>query len=274
MNYIKLTYTVSPVVPGNEILMAHLSEAGFESFVESDTGFEAFVPEADFNEVLLPVESEFEGIQFEFTKEEIEQKNWNEEWEKSFSPVMVDDKCCIRADFHPPCGNVKLEVIITPKMSFGTGHHDTTWLMVKHLFETDLKKKSFLDMGCGTGVLAIVASKLGADPVLGIDIDEWSIENAKENCLLNAVNNIEILLGDASLLGEQKFDVIAANINRNVLLRDIPVYSSVMNAGGTLLLSGFFESDFEVLKGKAESCGLRFAEEEVRNGWGMLKFMC
>ena len=272
MNYIKFSFNVFPVVPGNEILIAYLGEIGFDSFSETNNGFDAFVKEEELIRKDLPSESDFEGIKFSYAEEVIEQKNWNEEWEKSFSPVVVEDKCCIRASFHPPCNNVKVEVIITPKMSFGTGHHDTTWLMTKNLFEIDLKNKNVLDMGCGTGVLAIVAKKLGAAKVIGIDIDEWSIENAIENCQINNENDIHIFKGDATSIGKENFDVILANINRNVLLADIPTYSKALNKNGLLLLSGFFESDFQTLIEKCASVNLKLQKQEVRNGWGVLVF--
>lgn len=272
MNYIKFTFEVKPAEPGCDVLIAYLGEQGFESFVEIEGGFEAFIKEDELVRSELPAQKDFEGFTFDYTEEKIEQRNWNEEWEKSFSPVCVEDKICVRASFHPQPQNVHLDILITPKMSFGTGHHDTTWLMLKNLYDLDVKDKTLLDMGCGTAVLAIAAKKLGAKHVVGIDIDEWSIENAIENCEVNAVPEIQIIKGDAKLLGAEKFDVILANINRNVLLADIPVYVSVLNAGGKLLLSGFFENDFPALIKKCEESGLKKMKEEVRSGWGMLAF--
>jgi ribosomal protein L11 methyltransferase len=272
MNYIKFSFEVSPAQPGNEVLISYLAENGFESFIESESGFEAFIKEEEFVRENLPEEKDFVEIKFSYTEEIIPQKNWNEEWENSFDPVCVEDKICVRASFHPKNKNVKLDIVITPKMSFGTGHHDTTWLMLKNLYDLDLNNKSVLDMGCGTAVLAIAAKKLGAKNVVGIDIDEWSIENANENCEVNGVSAIKIFKGDASLLGNEKYDVILANINRNVLLADISKYTSVLNEGGSLLLSGFFESDFPSLTQECESNKLKKEKEEVRNGWGFLQF--
>ena len=270
MEYLKFSFSVDPVIPGNEVLIAYLGDMGFESFTENEKGFEAFIQKNDFKNEMLPVINEFEGLYFSIVREDIPSQNWNTEWEKNFSPVEVEDKILIRAPFHPKSSTSALEIVIMPKMSFGTGHHDTTWLMCRNIFQLKLSGKSFLDMGCGTGVLAILGKKLGAERVLGIDIDDWSIENAKENCEVNEVSEIEILKGDSSLLVTEKFDVIAANINRNVLMNDIPVYSSVLNNSGTLLLSGFFETDFTKLISLAENKGLELVKSESRNSWGIL----
>jgi ribosomal protein L11 methyltransferase len=272
MNYIKFSYHVEPVHPGSDVLIALLGEIGFESFEDNENGFEAFIADEELKRELLPVPGDVEGFTFSWSEERLEQKNWNEEWEKNFSPVCVEDKCCIRAPFHPKQKGIELDVVIMPKMSFGTGHHDTTRLMVKNLLDLDLNGKSVLDMGCGTGVLAIVAKKRGAAGVLGIDIDDWSVENANENTATNGVAEIEIRKGDAGALGEEKFDVIAANINRNVLLKDIPVYVSVLNEGGFLLLSGFFESDFGSLISRCGEFSLNLIKSESSNNWGMLAF--
>ncbi|MBC7862686.1 MAG: 50S ribosomal protein L11 methyltransferase [Bacteroidia bacterium] len=272
MNYIKFSFIVEPVQPGSDVLIALLGENGFESFSEAENGFDAFVQESELDRNTLPQEKDVEGFSFTYTEEKQEQKNWNAEWEKSFSPVFVEDYCCIRAPFHEKPNGFRLDILITPKMSFGTGHHDTTRLMTKNLFETEVQSKTVLDMGCGTAVLAIVAKKLGAKKVVGIDIDDWSVENGKENCDVNGVGEIEILKGDASLLGTEKFDLILANINRNVLLKDIPVYASVLNPKGKLMLSGFFESDFDQLINRCAEFSLNLIKKETSNTWGILVF--
>lgn len=272
MSYICFNFVVEPVQPGSDVLIALLGDNGFESFTDTENGFNAFVQEGNLNRIDIPTKNQIQGFTFSFTEEIQEQKNWNEEWEKNFSPVLIEDKCCIRASFHNPTKGVEMDVIITPKMSFGTGHHDTTWLMVKNLFEAEVIDKDVLDMGCGTGVLAIIAKKLQAKNVVGIDIDDWSIENAKENCEINNTSEIKIIKGNVSLLGSNKFDVILANINRNVLLKDIETYSSVLNLNGQLLLSGFFESDFELIINRCKEFCLALTKKESKNGWGILHF--
>ena len=271
MEYLKFTFSVEPIVPGNEILIAYLGEKGFESFIENEKGFEAFISKPDFFEAMLPSPDEFQEIIFSFQNELIPHNNWNAEWEKNFTPVYVEDKVCIRAPFHEVPEARVIDLIITPKMSFGTGHHDTTWLMCRKIFGMDLNGKSVLDMGCGTGVLAILAKKKGASRVLAIDIDKWSIENSAENCEVNAVKDIEVIKGDSRLLSSEKFDLIVANINRNVLTADIPVYASVLKSNGKILLSGFFETDFTKLISVAEMQKLDLVSTEVRNTWGLIE---
>jgi ribosomal protein L11 methyltransferase len=271
MEYLKFTFSVNPIEPGNEVLIAHLGEVGFESFVENENGFDAFIPKSQFLEEFIPKKDSFEGISFSFVQELIPTANWNEEWEKNFSPVFVEDKLCIRAPFHNvPTAGV-LDIVIMPKMSFGTGHHDTTWMMSKRIFESEIKGKSFLDMGCGTGVLAILAQKLGAIGIHAIDIDEWSITNTIENCEVNYCTEIKIEKGDAGILESNKFDFIAANINRNVLLKDIPAYTTSLKSNGKLIMSGFFETDFDKLIEAANKAGLQLISTDSKNGWGLIE---
>ena len=220
-DYLQYRFYVNPVNPGNEILIAILGEQGFESFEENNDGFAAFIKSDELQNTQLLIPDSIEGIEFSFTKTIIPKQNWNETWEKNFHPVDVEGLICIRAHFHAPPPSGTLDIVITPKMSFGTGHHDTTWLMSRYLFDESLNGKRVLDMGCGTAVLAIIAAKKGAKTVMGIDIDEWSIDNAIENCKLNKESGILIKKGDAGTLGNEKFEIILANINRNVLLRDI-----------------------------------------------------
>lgn len=271
MNYYCFHFTVEPLQPGSDVLVALLGELGFDSFENTASGFDAFVPENLFDEQAVAGLGEFD-FTYTYTFEKIAQQNWNEEWEKNFSPVYVDDKCCIRAAFHPQPSNVQQDIVITPKMSFGTGHHDTTWLMSEALFFLDLKNKSVLDMGCGTGVLAILAKKLGAGRTVAIDIDEWSYENTLENCVMNACPDIVVKQGDKSLLPGEHFDVILANINRNILLADMDTYVSCLDKGGRILFSGFFENDIPELEKKALSLGLKKENAKVRNNWAMLVF--
>lgn len=274
MNYIQFSAKVFPLVMGREILVAELAEIGFESFVDTEGGVEAYIQEADFNEkdiqqISLLSNSEFK---IEYTINKIPQQNWNEEWEKSFEPIFVDGKCMIRAPFHEkPSGEI-VDIIIEPKMSFGTGHHETTHLIVSCLLNLDLTNKTVLDMGCGTGILAILAKKRNCGKVLAIDNDEWAYTNSVENCERNNVD-IEVVLGDAEQIKTNKFDVIIANINRNILLRDMHLYVDALNLNGLLLLSGFFSVDKEVLTSEANKLGLKSFIENTKNEWTMLGFV-
>lgn len=271
MNYIQYTFTVSPPEPGSDILIALLADMGFESFSASDTGFEAYVQEECDNEAEIRL-LQFDDFTVSYTRNLIPKTNWNEEWEKNFTPVYVDDLVCIRANFHTKSETAKYDIVITPKMSFGTGHHDTTWLMSKTMFTIDLKNKSVLDMGCGTGILAILARQMGASPVLGIDIDDWSIENSVENAEVNNTADISFRKGDASLLtATPTFDVILANINKNVLKKDMPVYYAALKQKGVLLLSGFFMADVEELRQVAHDAGFGFEASFNRHEWAVIK---
>jgi len=198
-------------------------------------------------------------------------KNWNEVWESDFKPIVVDERCAVRADFHEPIA-VDYELIITPKMSFGTGHHQTTYMMLQHILDLDLKGTSVLDMGCGTGVLAILAVKKGAHTADAIDIEPWCFENTKENALLNVCKNIQVYEGDSRLLDGKKYDLIIANINKNVLLHDIPTYASCLHANGTLLLSGFYAADLEDISRVCTSADLEYISHLERAHWVAVKF--
>ncbi|MCW9041202.1 MAG: 50S ribosomal protein L11 methyltransferase [Flavobacteriales bacterium] len=274
MNYIQFLAKVSPLVMGREILIAELAEIGFESFVDTEDGFEAYIQETDFDESNIEQISLLSNEEFkiDYTINEIAQQNWNEQWEKSFDPIFVDEKCMIRAPFHEkPTDNV-IDIIIEPKMSFGTGHHETTHLIVSRLLNLDLNDKSVLDIGCGTGILAILAKKRNCGKVLAIDNDEWAYTNSVENCERNNVD-IEVILGDANQIKTNKFDVIIANINRNILLRDMHFYADALNINGLLLLSGFFSIDKEVLTEEANKIGMTLIFENTKNEWTMLEFV-
>ena len=271
MNYFVFRFIINPVLPGTDVLTALLGELPFESFVSTEQGLDAFIKEEDFNDDLLNDLPELD-FTYSFTIEKIQQQNWNAQWESNFNPVLVEDKCIIRASFHEAPQSGIMDIIIDPKMSFGTGHHDTTWLMSRELFALDLKNKSVLDMGCGTGVLAIIAKKLGANTVSGIDIDEWSIENSRENAQVNNCTEILFEKGNASLLSNKKYDIILANINRNVLLNDLETYYNCLCNNGVLLLSGFFENDFNELNQKALSLHYTFEKKESKNNWCLLNY--
>lgn len=271
MSYLGYHFKVEPPQPGSEILTALIADFGFDSFDTNPGGFTAYIKEDDAGIIDLS-DLTFDDFTYSFRVEKIAAVNWNAEWEKNFEPVHVADLLNIRAPFHPKDTAFRNEIIITPKMSFGTGHHQTTRLMCAELFVTELTGKRVLDMGCGTGILAILASQLGATDVLGIDIDEWSVENSIENCAMNGCPGIVIKKGDASLLSdEQPFDVILANINKNILKTDLPVYSQRLKKNGKLFLSGFFTTDVPELKEVAEANGLRYELHRNENEWAMVR---
>lgn len=274
MPHIVVHVQVSPPDPGRDILVAQLSELGYEGFLETDSGLDAYVPQADFDADAL--ESLFDmlgkhGLSIDHTRSVQEDHNWNEEWEKNFDPVEVEDLCRIRAPFHASIGGFRQELIIMPKMSFGTGHHSTTWMMVKLMMEQGVQSP-LLDMGCGTSVLAILARKLGATGVTAIDIDEWAYTNSLENVEMNAAGPVEVLQGDATLLAGRHFSTILANINRNVLLADIEVYARCMSAGGTLFLSGFYLHDLPDIQTCAEAHGFSFTRSLEKQDWSAALF--
>jgi ribosomal protein L11 methyltransferase len=259
-----------------ELLIAELGLLGFESFVEQEMGLEAYIPESDWSKDLLSqvyvLQHNSDAIELDIKK--IAQENWNQTWEDSFSPIIVDDSIQVRAGFHPE-KDFRYDIVITPKMSFGTGHHETTHMMLSHLLNMDLEGKNVLDMGCGTGILAIFSAMKGASSVDAIDIDTWCFENTEENAKTNTVDRVvNAFEGDASLLKDQKYDLIIANINRNILLSDIPVYAKCLSFEGELLLSGFYKEDFEQIKDKCISNSLILEEDDVleRNNWMGLKF--
>ena len=273
MNYIEVNFKLNPVQPYAEILTAELSELPFDSFVETEEGLLAYIPVKDFNE------NDLKSLDFiqqntaevKYSIKEIETENWNEKWESNFPPVYVNDKCTIRAPFHVKQEGIAYDILVSPKMAFGTGHHQTTAQVANRLFSIDLKNKSLLDMGCGTAILAIIAQKLGAHPITAIDIDEWATKNAVENCSINQCDNIEIQTGDATLLNGRKFDVIIANINRNILLQDMKQYAACLNYNGILLLSGFYEEDIPALLEEAAKYNLSETHRATRDIWSILE---
>jgi ribosomal protein L11 methyltransferase len=272
MAYLVYTFKVQPPQPGTEILIAHLAELGFESFESNEDGFKAYAKEESVK-AFLPVDYSFEDFNYSFKIEKLEKSNWNEEWEKNFEPVKVGQSLIIRAPFHESDKKFAHEIVIMPKMSFGTGHHQTTRLMCAGMLETDFKNKKVLDMGCGTGILAILAMQLGAREVLGIDIDEWSVNNSVENCKMNGYPEIRILKGDAQTLqSEHKFDCVLANINKNILKADLPEYGKHMNPGAIIFLSGFFITDQDELKEVASNSGLDFLKISSEQEWACLLF--
>ncbi len=272
--YIGYHFTISPLELGSEILIAELGEKAFESFIETETGVSAFVQKNQWDEKILEDIQILDNPEFkiEYTFEEIEQVNWNEEWEKNFEPIDVDGKCHVRAPFHEKT-DAEFDIVIEPKMSFGTGHHETTHMMIQHLLETDLVGKKTLDMGCGTAILAILAEMKGAQPIDAIDIDNWCYLNSIENAERNNCKHISVYEGDVSLLVGKKYDVIIANINRNILLNDMQQYVASLNENGILFLSGFYTEDIPVISESCTSKGLTYVKQFERNNWVALKFV-
>ncbi len=272
-SYIGYTFTVAPLQPASEILIAELAELGFESFVETEEGIEAYIQEKDWKEDILNDVFILSNQTFKisYTFKNIEQVNWNKEWESNFQPITVDDICTVRAPFHE-LPTTTYDIVIEPKMSFGTGHHATTHMMIQHLLELDLKGKNVLDMGCGTAVLGILAEKRGAKSVDAIDIDNWCYLNSVENADRNDCKVISVFEGGAELLVNQTYDIIIANINRNILLQDMQAYTARLSDKGTLLLSGFYEADIDVLDQEVKKSGLTLSNKKVKNKWVGLRY--
>ncbi|GAA4884528.1 50S ribosomal protein L11 methyltransferase [Flaviramulus aquimarinus] len=260
--------------PGVEILIAELGYAGFESFVENEDGVTAYIQKEDWQDNILENIQILNSGEFKitFNFSEIEQTNWNEAWEKNFNPIVVDNVCAVRAPFHDKF-DTKYDIIIEPKMSFGTGHHETTHMMIQHILKNDLNGKSVLDMGCGTGVLAILAELKGARPIDAVDYDNWCYLNSLENVTRNNCAHITVIEGDANVLKDKKYDVIIANINRNILLQDMASYISCLNENGMLFLSGFYNDDISLIQTECEKHLLKFEEKLERNNWVSLKFL-
>jgi len=272
-SYIGYHFTIEPKELGSEILIAELGEKAFESFTETETGIDAFVQKDLWDDTILDdvYILQSEEFKIDYTYEEIEQVNWNEEWEKNFEPIEVDGKCHVRAPFHPKT-EAEFDIVIEPKMSFGTGHHETTHMMIQHLLEMDVKGLKTLDMGCGTAILAILAEMKGAQPIDAIDIDNWCYLNSIENAERNNCKHISVYEGDAGLLVGKKYDIIIANINRNILLNDMQTYVNCLNENGLLFLSGFYTEDIPVISESCLSKGLTYEKQFERNNWVALKF--
>ena len=271
MGYIEVCYKLEPLLPAREILYVELGDRGFEAFEDKQDGVRAYIKKEQFSKSLLKDLSinRIQGQKIEFDIITIANQNWNAVWESNFNPIVINSNCIIRAPFHP-APTLEYDIIISPQMSFGTGHHETTFLMSKELFSLDLKSVDLLDMGSGTGVLGILAEKLGAKYVKAIDIEEGAFLNTIDNCKLNNTNNIIVEKGDSKLLVDSLFDVILANINKNILLQDISVYSNCMKLGGKLLLSGFFTTDIDELRKAASNNGLKFVKTNEKNNWAMI----
>ena len=279
MKYFEVTFTTSPCnETANDVVSALAGEIGFESFVEWENGVQAYIQQSLFDEEALKsmvAEFPLPDTKIEYTLVEAEDKDWNEEWEKNFfQPIVIGDRCCIHSTFHKDTPQTEYEILINPQMAFGTGHHETTSSIISELLEADLQGKSVLDMGCGTSILAILASMRGAGPITAIDIDDWCVNNSRDNIALNGIGNITVEWGDANLLkGREPFDVIIANINRNILLADMAQYAACMHSGSELYMSGFYVQDIPVIQEKAESLGMEFIHHREKNNWAAVKFI-
>lgn len=274
ITYLGYHFKVEPKELGSEILVAELGEKPFESFIETENGVNAYIQKALWTEDVLEDIFILNSPEFtvSYTIEEIEQVNWNEEWEKNFEAIDVDGICHVRAPFHEKT-DAQYDIVIEPKMSFGTGHHETTHMMIQHILENDFEGKKTLDMGCGTAILAILAEMKGAQPTDAIDIDNWCYLNSIENAERNNCKHISVYEGDASLLEGKKYDIIIANINRNILLNDMQQYVDCLNENGTLFLSGFYEEDILAIDASCTEKGLTYVKKHQRNNWVALKYV-
>ena len=272
MDYAELRFDNIAGEDEKSLLTAWLLDKGFESFVEEEDTLLAYIGLQDMDEAWLEAQDMPVAANTKVSWKTIREQNWNETWERSYEPVRIGQRCIIRAPFHDAGTNYEFEIVIEPKMSFGTAHHDTTALMIEHMLEMDITGSSVLDMGCGTAVLAILACMSGAVQVMAVDNDRWAYENALENVSRNDCGQVDVKEGDASLLQGRKFDIILANINRNVLIEDIPVYAGALNKGGILLLSGFYHDDLQQIVERAEAHGLFIADSVTRNDWVAAKF--
>ena len=271
--YIEYNFTVTPKEPATEILIAELGNVGFESFIENENGVIAYIQKVSWNDSILDSIFVLNSNEFliDYIKSEVAQTNWNAEWEKNFEAIHVDNLVSIRAPFHKN-PHLKYDIVIEPKMSFGTGHHETTHMMIQHLLNLNLDNKKVLDMGCGTGILAIFAEMKGANPTDAIDIDNWCYLNSLENIGRNNCQFISVFEGDSSLLINKKYDVIIANINRNILLADMKTYTNSLNHNGVLLLSGFYKEDILVINQEVSKFNLKLETTIERNNWVALKY--
>ena len=273
MNYKKVTITLTPYSEtAIDILTAQMGEIGFDSFEETDNGVIGYAMENNFDaDKLTGLTPLIDNIKMQYTIDTIPDEDWNKEWEENyFKPIVIGGKCRIRSPFHETDKNIPYEIIINPQMSFGTGYHETTTMMIEYLLEKEIANKDVLDMGCGTGILGIMASMRGAKTVDCIDIDEWCYKNTIANAQLNNRTNITTIHGGAEVLSNKHYDIIIANINRNILIENLAKYATVLKKGGTMMLSGFYTADSEAIVAEAKRLGLRLVETKVMNDWNGL----
>jgi ribosomal protein L11 methyltransferase len=276
MQYIQVTFSFNAIEDfQQDLLIAELADIGFNTFEDAEHGFSAFIDAVAFNEqalkdCLIQFEEQFD---YTYTVTEIAAENWNETWEKNFEPLIIEDQCYVRATFHQARPEYPYEIVIDPKMAFGTGHHQTTTMMMQYILQTDFTGKSVLDMGCGTGILAILASKRGAQSLLAIDNDQVCYESTQENTALNNIHNIEALCGGKEVIPAQSFDVILANINRNILLDQIQTYNNVLVSGGAIFFSGFYETpDLEMITAECSKFNIAYKDHKKIGDWVAARF--
>jgi ribosomal protein L11 methyltransferase len=276
MNYYELRFTTKPIEEyQQDLLINELAEIGFDTFEEVEQGFKAYIPSDDFNQGLLEEHLEPYHAMFDFTYDVnvIPQKNWNEVWESNFEPIQIRDQIYVRATFHPRKPEFPYEIVIDPKMAFGTGHHETTSMMMDLMLDADLRNKKILDMGCGTGILAILASKLGAKDITAIDYDPICYESTIENSALNDISNIKALCGSKEVIPDEQFDVILANINRNILIDQMERYGDALKSGGEIYFSGFYENpDLDIIKQEAAKHGMKYISHKKAKEWVASRF--
>lgn len=279
MQYIEYTLSPTPFSEtATDLISALLGEVGFESFVTEEEQLKAYVQASLHDaEAVAAILTDFPmpEVTIDYHYAEAEDRDWNEEWEKNFfQPIVIGERCCIHSTFHHDTPQVEYDIIINPQMAFGTGHHETTGLIISELLDSDLTGRSLLDMGCGTAILAILARMRGAQPCTAIDIDDWCVRNSEENIALNGVDQISVYHGDASILRDKgPFDYVIANINRNILLADMTNYVARMNPGATLLMSGFYVEDIDVLRAEAERLGLIWQHHRENNRWAAIRMV-
>lgn len=278
MKYLEIKLVITPSDPWKDIFTSMMADAGCDSFMdgEGEDDLLCYIPEKDYDASAINEIVEGHGfpeVKVACSVQEMPDKDWNAEWEANYTPVMIADRCYVRAPFHPARPDAEYEIIIEPKMSFGTAKHATTYQMAEYVLETDVQGKALLDMGAGTGVLAILAHIRGASPVTAIDNDEWAYRNGLENVQHNHCPEVKVLLGDATILGDDKYDIILANINRNILLNDIPTYVGCLNEHGLLFMSGFYDGkDLEAIKECCQKNGMQYVSHKVKDQWVAAKF--
>lgn len=269
MNYIEVQIKKPSSQDKADLLMAEMGINGFESFVEEDAFILAYIPQKDYSaEILLEIDTLKDVDPQDIQANVIEDQNWNAVWESNYQPVLIADRCFIRAPFHEQDDKAEFDLVLKPKMAFGTAHHETTAMMIELLLAEEVAEKRILDMGCGTGVLAILAAMRGANDITAIDYDEWAYNNSVENAEINGIDCIKIELGDAELLKDKTgFDLILANINKNILLNDMEAYGKVLNSSGKIIFSGFYTDDLEDIQNSAKQNGMNFVSNIGRNNW-------